>query len=65
MTHDDEDLGRACYEAFCEETKAWQPYPADWEKQAAVVKQGWIAAAKAVLSKMAIRAGAIEPKGSS
>lgn len=48
FTEEDEALGRANYEAFCEATRAWQPYPSDWEKQAAVVKRGWITAAKKV-----------------
>jgi hypothetical protein len=43
-----EALGRANYEAFCETMREWLPFPADWEKQAAAVKQGWIAAAVAV-----------------
>jgi hypothetical protein len=44
----DETAGRAAYEAFTEAVKAWNPYPPDWRGQAEAVKQGWIAAAKAV-----------------
>jgi hypothetical protein len=47
FTPEDEALGRTNYEAFCEATKAWQPYPANWDAQAVSVKQGWIAGAKA------------------
>jgi hypothetical protein len=43
----EEAAGRANYEAFCETTKAWMPYPSDWDGQAAVVKQAWINGAKA------------------
>lgn len=46
FSQEDEALGRANYEAFYEATRAWQPYPSDWKKQAEVVKQGWIAGAK-------------------
>ena len=40
-----EALGRANYEEFCEAMREWLPFPPDWEKQAAAVKQGWIAGA--------------------
>ena len=50
FSEEDQALGRANYEAFHKATEAWQPYPADWEKQAPSVKAGWIAAAKKVKS---------------
>lgn len=43
-----EALGRATYEAFCESMRDWLPIPPDWEKMAAAVKKGWIAAAVSV-----------------
>jgi hypothetical protein len=46
-TANEEAAGRANYEAFSKTTEAWMPYPADWDGQAAVVKQAWINGAKA------------------
>ena len=57
---EDDALGRAKYEAFYEATRAWQPYPLDWEKQAATVKQGWITAAKKVRNVAASSSGPAE-----
>ena len=68
FTAEDEALGRLNYEAFYEATRAWQPYPSDWEHQAASVKRGWILGAKGVIDKFhldtAVQCGAIPPKGS-
>jgi hypothetical protein len=48
LSAEEEAAGRAAYEGFSGEMKAWLPYPPNWPDQAPAVKRGWIAAAKAV-----------------
>jgi hypothetical protein len=46
-------MGRACYEAFYAKMEAWLPsgYATQgWSGQAEVIRNGWIAAAKAARS---------------